>query len=177
MDMHASQMGQMAHQNQGYPVYDGPDGGDVQSAPGKKKKGSLLGKFKLSNIFNSVMPKSKKAKKQEQKNASDNLNIHVNGGPPIDPMMAQESHMYPNVDRGQYGEQPGFSVNFGGGPMGGGGQVKASPMGILKSLMLPFSGIPKWVNGKVVLGIVLENGIGKKPKTIFQHFSTGRIRR
>lgn len=99
----------------------------------------------------------------------------------IEPMMAQESQhgMYPNVDRGQYAavEQPGFSVNFGAGPIGGGGQIKASPMGILKSIMLPLTGIPKWVNGKVVFGVVLENGIGKKPKTVFQHFSTGRIRR
>lgn len=174
-EMHPNSMNQMPSPNQPYPIYEGTPN-ENQATSNKRKKSGLLGKFKLSNIFNSVMPKGKKAKQQEHKPLSDNRNIHVSNSP-MEPMMAQESQMYPNVDRGQYGEQPGFSVNFGAGPMGGGGQVKASPMGILKSLMLPLTGIPKWVNGKVVLGIVLENGIGKKPKTIFQHFSTGRIRR
>ena len=91
--------------------------------------------------------------------------------------------MQQNVDRGNggyYYEQPGSQMSIGGGPMGGGGQFKLSPMGILKTIMLPLLPKPRMnLNGKVVFGVVLENGVGfgKKPKTVFQHFSTGRIRR
>ena len=159
------------------PIHDSTTNGEGQMSTFKRKKG-LFRKFKLSNILNSVIPRKGKKNKQLDQNAmKDNRNIHESN-PPFDPMIPQESQMYPNVDRGQpmYAEQPGMSINIGGGPIGGGGHVKANPVGFLRS-MLPLSGLPKWINGKVVLGIVLENGIGKKPKTIFQHFSTGKIRR
>ncbi|KAI2798779.1 hypothetical protein BLOT_010758 [Blomia tropicalis] len=170
---------------------------ETTESESKPKKGIFGGKFKLSNIFNSVIPKSKKSKQQQQQQQQDRtkmatdsrkINIGNSMNEMIEPMMVQESQMYPHMNRGhmpQYhhhhygggggGEPAGFSINMGAGPIGGGGQIKASPMGILKSLVLPLTGIPKWVNGKVVLGIVLENGIGKKPKTVFQHFSTGKI--
>lgn len=179
-EMHASRANVPAgHSNQAYnAAYDSGPNEDSQMHSTKRKKSSLFGgKFKLSNILNSVMPgKMKKNKNQELQAMKDNRNIHE-PNPPFEPMMSQESQMYPNVDRGQmYAEHPGMSINLGGGPMGGGGHMKANPMSFLRS-MLPLSSLPKWINGKVVLGIVLENGIGKKPKTIFQHFSTGRIRR
>ena len=170
----------------------------VQPITEAPKKSFFRRKFKLSSLFNSVIPKTKKQKQkaemlkqqqlqlqqqqqmQQEEYANQNYvntNRDTASNQPQDHMVAGESQMYGNVDRGHgYAmEQPGFSVSMGAGPMGGGGHVKASPLGIVKTLLQPFSGRPKWINGKIVLGVVLENGIGKKPKTVFQHFSTGRI--
>ena len=109
------------------------------------------------------------------------------GQPPYDQMMTQESRYKTAVDRGYRGggyapmEAAGMQVRFGGGPMGGGSQVKVNPMAILKTLAFPMMKKPALnLNGKVVLGIVLENGAHgpyRKPKTVFQHYSTGRIKR
>lgn len=159
--------------SQAYPVIQ-----QVEQEPPKKKKLSNLfrRKFKLSNIFG----RSKNKPKETTEEPNDNRNIQVN--PPLEQMLTQESQVHSMVDRAPgYGyEYPGSSMSFGGGPMGGGGQVKVSPMGLLKTIILPLMPKPRMnLNGKVVFGVVLENGVGfgKKPKTVFQHFSTGRIRR
>ena len=57
--------------------------------------------------------------------------------------------------------QKGLTFHFGGGPMGGGGQVMTSPLGIFKTLLLPLLPKPRVnLNGKVVFGVVLEKGVG-----------------
>ena len=57
----------------------------------------------------------------------------------------------------------GLTLHFGGGPMGGGGQLMTSPLGIFKTLLLPLLPRPRVnLNGKVVFGLVLENGSGSK---------------
>src|SRR6185437_3205256 len=63
----------------------------------------------------------------------------------------------------------GITLHFGGGPVGGGGQLVTHPIGIFKSLVLPLLPKPRMnVNGKVVFGVVLENavGFGKQPPVI-----------
>ncbi|OTF69818.1 hypothetical protein BLA29_005651 [Euroglyphus maynei] len=85
------------------------------------------------------------------------------GQPQYDQMMMQESRYKPAVTRGNYApkEAAGMQVRFGAGPMGGGSQVKVNPMAILKTLAFPMMKRPALnLNGKVVLGIVLENGAG-----------------
>jgi len=70
------------------------------------------------------------------------------------------------------GDDKGITLHFGGGPVGGGGQIVTSPIGIFKSLMLPLLPKPRVnLNGKVVFGVVLENnvGFGKKNKGIMSH--------
>lgn len=162
----------------------------------QSKKSIFRRKFKLSNILNSVMPKSRKKKEEEERKmaaamaaaaaqqqqssqAIDGRRYPAHQG---SDQMAQESQNYNYVDRGQYMqyEKPGMQLSLGAGPMGGGSQLKVSPMGILKTLVLPLLPKPRMnLNGKVVFGVVLENGVGfgKKPKTVFQHYSTGRLRR
>lgn len=55
----------------------------------------------------------------------------------------------------------GLTLHFGGGPMGGGGQIMTSPVGIFKTLLLPLLPKPRVnLNGKVVFGVVLEKGVG-----------------
>lgn len=55
----------------------------------------------------------------------------------------------------------GLTLHFGGGPIGGGGQVMTSPLGIFKTLLLPLLPRPRVnLNGKVVFGVVLEKGVG-----------------
>lgn len=55
----------------------------------------------------------------------------------------------------------GLTFHFGGGPMGGGGQLVTSPVGIFKTLLLPLLPKPRVnLNGKVVFGVVLEKGVG-----------------
>ena len=77
--------------------------------------------------------------------------------------------------RGPYGaasNDKGLTLHFGGGPIGGGGQIVTSPIGIFKTLLLPLLPKPRVnLNGKVVFGVVLEKtaGFGKqKPNPIQQ---------
>lgn len=68
------------------------------------------------------------------------------------------------------GSSKGLTFHFGGGPMGGGGQLMTSPVGIFKTLLLPLLPKPRVnLNGKVVFGVVLEKGVGfgkQKPSPI-----------
>ena len=68
------------------------------------------------------------------------------------------------------GSSKGLTLHFGGGPMGGGGQLMTSPVGIFKTLLLPLLPKPRVnLNGKVVFGVVLEKGVGfgkQKPSPI-----------
>lgn len=91
-----------------------------------------------------------------------------------DSYVAQESNSAPlidfsaqtlpdNEDEGYAESAPakGLTFHFGGGPMGGGGQVMTSPLGIFKTLLLPLLPKPRMnLNGKVVFGVVLEKGVG-----------------
>lgn len=135
----------------------------------------IKNRFKLGNLFNGVLPVPNKGAPNEPNNRAIRLNIGESQVP-------QESHAMPSyqLERGHtsHGDHPGVQLNFGGGPMGGGGQLMTSPMGIFKTLILPLMPKPRMnLNGKVVFGVVLENGVGfgKKPKILAQHFSTGRI--
>ena len=61
------------------------------------------------------------------------------------------------------GANKGLTLHFGGGPVGGGGQLVTNPVGIFKTLLLPL--LPKHhanFNGKLVFGFVLEKGVQKK---------------
>ena len=63
------------------------------------------------------------------------------------------------------GANKGLTLHFGGGPVGGGGQLVTNPVGIFKTLLLPL--LPKHhanFNGKLVFGFVLEKGVQKKVK-------------
>ena len=64
----------------------------------------------------------------------------------------------------------GLTLHFGGGPVGGGGQLITSPVGIFKTLLLPLLPRPRVnLNGKVVFGVVLEKGVGfgkQKPNIV-----------
>lgn len=64
----------------------------------------------------------------------------------------------------------GLTLHFGGGPVGGGGQLVTSPVGIFKTLLLPLLPKPRVnLNGKVVFGVVLEKGVGfgkQKPSMV-----------
>lgn len=123
-------------------------------------------RFKNQHMFNGVLP------------IPNNRGV-VLGGPDL--QVPQESHPMAYHMKGppiRKSEKPGIQLSFGGGPMGGGGQLKTSPMGIFKTLLLPLLPKPRMnLNGKVVFGVVLENGVGfgKKPKVVAQHFSTGHI--
>ncbi|KAI1301370.1 hypothetical protein HDE_02650 [Halotydeus destructor] len=64
-----------------------------------------------------------------------------------------------NVESDQ-GKDKGLTLHFGGGPVGGGGQLITSPVGIFKTLLLPMLPKPRVnLNGKVVFGVVLEKGV------------------
>jgi hypothetical protein len=147
-----------------------------QPIPEKQNIASIIkNRFKLGNLLNGVLPVPNKGAPNEPNNRAISLNIGESHVP-------QESHAMPSYqfERGHssHGESPGVQLNFGGGPMGGGGQLMTSPMGIFKTLILPLMPKPRMnLNGKVVFGVVLENGVGfgKKPKILAQHFSTGRI--
>ena len=63
------------------------------------------------------------------------------------------------------GANKGLTLHFGGGPVGGGGQLVTNPVGIFKTLLLPL--LPKHhanFNGKLVFGFVLEKGVKKQVK-------------
>lgn len=74
------------------------------------------------------------------------------------------SQVPPEEESGGYQESSpakGLTFHFGGGPVGGGGQVMTSPLGIFKTLLLPLLPKPRVnLNGKVVFGVVLEKGVG-----------------
>jgi hypothetical protein len=75
----------------------------------------------------------------------------------------------PDAQAAESGANKGLTLHFGGGPMGGGGQLLTSPVGIFKTLLLPLLPKPRVnLNGKVVFGVVLEKGVGfgkQKPPT------------
>ena len=171
MDVH-----QMPHQSNMGPPLPPPPQHFAESQPGPQFHNKpppelnmhpMSGGHPKDNLFNGVLP-------------IPNRVISLGGA---DHQSVQESRpmAYQIKQRGhsmQKSEKPGIQLSFGGGPMGGGGQLKTSPMGIFKTLLLPLLPKPRMnLNGKVVFGVVLENGVGfgKKPKIVAQHFSTGRI--
>ncbi|KAF7492841.1 hypothetical protein SSS_06846 [Sarcoptes scabiei] len=164
----------------------------------KPSKSGLFGRrFQLGKLFRSKAKKSKKSELKIPKQYHHKQRPPMNGSPTehmenIDPMMLQESQyqQLSSLDRRYKVPRPkghhypmesaGVQLRFGGGPLGGGSQVKVNPMAILKTIALPLMRKPAMnLNGKVVFGVVLENGIGhgRKPKTVFQHYSTGRIKK
>lgn len=83
-------------------------------------------------------------------------------GPP--PLVDFSAQTLPDDEPEGYQESApakGLTFHFGGGPMGGGGQLMTSPLGIFKTLLLPLLPKPRMnLNGKVVFGVVLEKGVG-----------------
>ena len=78
---------------------------------------------------------------------------------PAEPLLSLEAAPEPS----ESDPSKGITVHFGGGPVGGGGQVMTSPLSLVKSLLFPLFRKPKLnLNGKIVFGVVLENN--SKPK-------------
>ncbi|XP_074602907.1 uncharacterized protein LOC141856482 isoform X2 [Brevipalpus obovatus] len=92
----------------------------------------------------------------------DSYVAQESAGPP--PLIDFSAQQLPDDEPGGYQESApakGITLHFGGGPMGGGGQVMTSPLGIFKTLLLPLLPKPRMnLNGKVVFGVVLEKGVG-----------------
>ena len=136
-------------------------------------------------------PGAQQQQPQQQMFPMFNSNNHIRNNEPNNPIMmtlnaaesvpiAQESMPHRQYAPMDSGPGKGVTLHFGGGPMGGGGQLMTSPLGIFKTLLLPLMPKPRMnLNGKVVFGVVLENAVGfgknKKPQIIAQHYSEGHI--